>query len=433
MKAVVWHSGSGGRDRRELILKPSWFMRIRRLQPYLIMFALLILIAANYGFAARATGDNDFLPGWVAARAWLTSGTNPYESSVAVEAQEMIYGRPANIEDNESQALFLYPLWAILLYIPLSLVPYPLALALWMTILELGIPLVVWICTRLMRWRVSPRILIGVMLFSIFSYHGMRAIVTGQFAVIEAILVVGALLAIQDRRDILGGILLALSLTKPHFALPLVLFVILWSISTQRWRLLAVTVLTPVLLLGLTAILSRSWVLMWLRSLTAYAQAVDFLPPILKIGVDIGAVGFWTALGLSAALMIYLVVEWWLALEKQDHWFHWTAALTLVITSLITIRTSSANLLLMTPALVIILKIWLDRSKGAGSLPAFVIGMLVMLGTWALFMFTSGQPYESPILFLPLPLVGLFGLLWSRWWVVSGPGALVDSDLLAWD
>jgi hypothetical protein len=415
------------------MLKPSWFSRIRQLQPYLITVALLVLVAANFSFAVRAIGDNDFLPGWVAARAWLTSGTSPYDPSVAVETQEMIYGRPANAENDESLALFLYPLWAMLLYIPLSLAPYPLALALWMTILELGLPLVVWMCTRLMRWRVSPRVLIGMMLFSIFNYHGIRAIVTGQFAVVEAILVVGTLLAIRDRRDVLGGILLGLSLTKPHVALPLVLFVTLWSISTQRWRLLAVTLVTPLLLLGLTLLLSRGWVLMWLRSLTVFAQAVDFLPPLLKIGVDMGAAGFWTALALSIALLIYMVVEWWLALEKEEHWFHWTAAITLVITSLITIRTSSANMVLLIPALVLILKIWLDRSKGKGSLPAFVFGMLVMIGIWALFIFTSGQRFENPYLFLLLPLVALFGLLWSRWWVVSGPGAVVDSDLLVWD
>jgi hypothetical protein len=164
-----------------------------------------------------------------------------------------------------------------------------------------------------------------------------------------------------------------------------------------------------------------------------FAQAVDFLPPLLKIGVDMGAAGFWTALALSIALLIYMVVEWWLALEKEEHWFHWTAAITLVITSLITIRTSSANMVLLIPALVLILKIWLDRSKGKGSLPAFVFGMLVMIGIWALFIFTSGQRFENPYLFLLLPLVALFGLLWSRWWVVSGPGAVVDSDLLVWD
>jgi len=408
-------------------------MRIRRLQPFLIALALLVLISANFGFALQAIGDNEFLPGWVAARGWITSGISPYDPSVAVEAQEMIYGRPANPEDGESLALFLYPLWAMLFYVPLSLAPYPLALALWMTILELGLPFIVWMWARLMRWRVSPQVLIGMMLFSIFSYHSMRAIVTGQFAVIEATLMVGALLAIQDRRDILGGALLALALVKPQFAIPLVLFVILWAISMQRWRLLAVTVLSPLLLLGLAVLLSRNWLLMWLRSLSTYAQTVDFLPPILKIGVDLGAAGFWIGLGISVAMTIYMVVEWWLALEKEERWFQWTAALTLVVTSLITVRTTSANLVLIIPALVFIFKIWMDRSKGRGSLSAFVFGMLIMIGVWGLYFLTSGQISENPYIFLPLPLVALLGLLWTRWWVVRGPSSLVDSELLTWD
>lgn len=415
---------------KELKLQSAWFTRFRKFQPLFIAVAILILIGANFSFAVRVIGDNDFLPGWVAARSWLTTGISPYDPSVAVDAQEMIYGRPANIEGGESLARFLYPLWTLLFYVPLSLVPYPLALALWMTILQLGLPFLVWLSARIMRWRVSPRIQIGMMLVSIFSYHGLRAIVTGQFAVVEAVLMVGALLAIQERQDILAGILLAFSLAKPHYALPLILFVVLWSISAQRWRLLASTVLSPLLLLLLALLLSRDWILMWLRSLTVFTQAVDFLPPIIQIGLSIGAVGFWTGFGISLAMVVYMVVEWWLALEKQDHWFQWAAALTLVLTCLFTVRTTSADLLLTTPALVLILKIWLDRSKGAGSLPAFVLGMLVLIGIWGLYLITGEQPYESAYLFLPLPLLALVGLLWSRWWAVSGPGSLVDPDLM---
>ncbi len=412
-------------------MQSAWFAQYRRFQPLIITFAILILIGANFSFAVRVIGVNDFLPGWVAARSWLTTGISPYDPSVAVEAQEIIYGRPANIEGGESLARFLYPLWTLLFYIPLSLAPYPLALALWMTILQLGLPLLVWLSARLMHWRVSPRVQIGMMLVSIFSYHGLRAIVTGQFAVVEAVLIVGALLAIQERHDILSGVLLAFSLAKPHYALPLILFVILWSISVQRWRLLASTALSPLVLLLLSLLLSGDWILMWLRSLTAFAQSVDFLPSIIQVGISIGVAGFWTGLGVSVAMVVYMVVEWWLALEKPDHWFQWAAALTLVLTTLFTIRTTSADLLLTIPALVLILRTWLDRSKGAGSLPAFVLGMLVMIGTWGLFFITTGQTYESVYLFLPLPLLALGGLLWSRWWVVRGPGSLVDPDLMA--
>ncbi len=414
-------------------MSSSWFLRIRPSLPLLVLVALLGLGAANFGFATSALGGNDFLPCWMAARMWLSERISPYHPTVSEEAQKMIYGRQANPEDGETLALCLYPLWAILLFVPLSIVPYPLALAIWMTLLELGLPLLVWMGVRLMRWRAPPRILAGMMVFAILFYHGVRAIMTGQFAIVEAILVFGALLAIQRGQDTLGGALLGMSLIKPHLSSFLLLFVILWSISMRRWRLLLSAVLSPLLLVGFSFLLSRDWMLMWLRSLVTFTQSIDVRPPLIIVSWNLGVVGFWIGVGLLVALVLYMLVAWFRALGQADHWFQWTATLTLVITTLITVRTTTANLVLLIPALVLILKVWLDRKKGAGTLAALGVAGGVLAGVWALYFLTAGQLSESPYLSLPLPLLTLIGSLWSRWWITSGPGVLVHSESLSWD
>ena len=56
-----------------------------------------------------------------------------------------------------------------------------------------------------------------------------------------------------------------------------------------------------------------------------------------------------------------------------------------------------------------------------------------MAGTWVLYFLTAAQVSESAYLFLPLPLLALIGLLWSRWWTTGGPGVLVHSEMLSWD
>ncbi len=409
------------------------FLQFRRMVPLFIVLMLLALGIANYQFAVRALGGNDFLPGWVAARQWLSEGLNPYEPAVSQEAQEMIYGRPANPEDGETQALFLYPLWAMILYVPLSLLPYPLALALWMMILELGLPFLMWLGTRLFRWDPSPRMLVALMVFPIVCYHGIRSIVIGQFAVVEMLLIVASLISIQRRQDVLGGTLLALTLIKPQLSLPLMLFIILWSISAGRWRLLATAIAVPILLLGVSVLVNREWILWWLRSLVRYVEYVDIRPPILAIGADLSSVGFWIALGLMFVLMLFMILQWFRAFDRSDHWFQWTTALTLVVTSLITIRTTSANLVLTIPALILILKVWLDRKKQAGTRTAWIVASALMAIIWLLFFVTTQGQSEHPILYLPLPLFALVGLLWSRWWITSGPGALIDAEPLVWD
>ena len=369
----------------------------------------------------------------MAARMWLGEGVNPYDPSVAVAAQQVIYGRPANAEDGENLGLLLYPLWVMIFYVPLSIAPYPLALAIWMTMLEIGLPLLVWLAVRLNRWRASPRLLIVMIVFFILSYHGMRAIFSGQIAVFESLLVVGGLLAIQREKDVAGGILLAVSLVKPHLSAFLLLFVILWSISMRRWRLLISLILSPLLLLGLCLLLSRDWMLMWLRSLVALAQSVDVRPPIIILGWKFGAAAFWTGLGLIVALGIFMIVEWFRALGNGDNWFQWTAALTLVTTCMLTLRTTSANMVLLIPAVVLVLKVWLDRKKSGGRISAFLGGLIVFAALWLLYIMTAGELAESPYLFLPVPLLAFIGLLWSRWWITGGPGVLVHSDALSWD
>jgi hypothetical protein len=413
-------------------LRALRFLQFRRMVPVFIVLMLLALGIANYQFAVRALGGNDFLPGWVAARQWLTEGLDPYEPAVSQEAQEMIYGRPANPEDGETQALFLYPLWAMILYVPLSLLPYPLALALWMTILELGLPFLMWLGTRFFRWKPSQRTLVVVMVFPIVCYHSIRAIVIGQFAVVEMLLIVASLLAIQHRRDVLGGALLALTLIKPQISLPLMLFIILWSISASRWRLLVTTILVPILLLGISLLVNRDWILWWLRSIVRYVEYVDIRPPILAIGANLSSIGFWVALVLLVVLVVFMILQWFKALDQRDHWFQWTTALTLVITSLITLRTTTANLVLNIPALILILKVWLDRNKEAGTRTAWIAASVLMAIIWLLFFVTMQGQHEHPILYLPLPLFALIGLMWSRWWITSGPGAMMDGEPLIW-
>jgi hypothetical protein len=414
-------------------LRARRISQLPRIFPYLIIALFIALGVANYQFAVRALGGNDFLPGWVAAREWLSEGINPYEPSVSQTAQEMIFGRPANLENGETQALFLYPLWAMIVYVPLSLLAYPLALAIWMTLLELGLLLVVWMGTKLIRWRVSPRLLAVMMVSPILCYHGFRSIVSGQFAVIEMLLITSALLAIQSDRDVLGGALLALTLIKPQLSLLLLFFVILWSISMRRWWLLTTSLVTPLLLLGISVLVSRGWILWWLRSIVRFVEYIDVRPPIMATVGEIPRFGSWVALGLMLVLVMLMVVEWFRALGKKDHWFQWTASLTLVITSLISFRTTTANLVLLIPALLMILKVWLERKKESGIRTAWIVVGLFMAGIWLLFFLTTHGQQENVLLFLPFPLFALVGLMWSRWWITSGPGVLIETEKQAWD
>ncbi len=379
---------------------------------------LVGLSIANYRLAVQAPGGNDFLARWVGANQWLVHGRNPYSPQVSLEAQMLIYGRPAERQAGEDVAHFAYPLFSMLFFAPFGLIPYPLARSLWMTLLEIGLPVLAVLSIQLCGWKPSPWIQRLLILFSVLWYHGFRAVILGQFAVIEALLMIGALLAIQRRQDAVGGVLLGLSLSKPQMAALLIPFVFLWAISTRRTLILTWGVGTIVLLLAGSLALIPSWPIEWARQILDYTSYTAVGPPISILAglVPSGAgpiTGVLTGLGL-----IYLAFLWQRALGKEDRWFQWTAAVTIAMTNLIALRTATTNYVVMLPALALVFTVWNERWGSGANGPILIVMLGLFVGLWALFLVTVEGNQEHPALYLPVPLFALAGLWWSRWWVM---------------
>lgn len=386
----------------------------------LLIGFLFALTFANYRFAILAPGGNDLLPRWLGTRLWLTEGISPYDERVSLQAQEMIYGRPAQPERGEDVAHFVYPLPVVLFTAPLSLLPFPVARAIWMTVLEISLLLLALASARLVRWRPGPVWTGLLMAFVIFWYHGFRAVVLGQFAALGAVLVIGGLLAVDRRQDVLAGILLALSISKPQLAVLLLPLVVVWGISRRRWRLVLSTVLG---VLGLTVvfmILLPTWPIEWLLQVTDYPEYTPASSPIaIAVGLLTPRMGFLAPV-LSLVLLVYMVWEWILTWGADRSRFLWTSLLTLSITQIILIRTATTNFLVLLPGLFLLLVSWQERW---GRKADWVIGgtlLVWLIVPWWLFLVTIDGNIEDPIMHLPLPFFVLLSLLWTRWWAIRG-------------
>src|SRR4030066_1132757 len=119
-----------------------------------------------------------------------------------------------------------------------------------MTLIEVSLPALIIMGLGLAHWRPLLWLQVPLLLFAVLSYHGIRTVVLGQFAAIEAVLMVGALLAIQRRQDQLAGILLGLSIAKPHMAVLLIPFVLLWAVRSARIIVAGWATATAGLLIG---------------------------------------------------------------------------------------------------------------------------------------------------------------------------------------
>jgi hypothetical protein len=398
----------------------------RAWQIVLLLLACGMLVALTYGnivFAERAPGGNDFLPRWLGTRQWVTQGINPYDPSVAQQAQQMIYGRPADPTAGEDLALFAYPLPITLFVVPFSLFPFVVARALWMTLLEVSLLVLMLLSIQLTKWRPGSLLLGVLMLFSITWYHGFRDVVLGQFSAVDAVLIAGGLLAIQRGSDAMAGILFAFSLCKPQLIVLLIPFVLLWALTRRRMALFGWIIGASVVLFGGFMVLSPSWPILWLRQVITYptyTATVSASPISLLAGLFPAGSGWITAI-VSSLFGFYLLWEWVLSSGKHDSWFQWTAAMTLVVTQLVSPRTASTNFLVFMPGIMLIFDVCLRRWHRAGTYAVAIIGLALAAAPWLLFLNTVQGNQESLLMLVPLPLLMFVGLWWVRWWATRAP------------
>jgi hypothetical protein len=388
--------------------------------------AVIAMTYANYRFSQANPGGNDFLARWVGARAWLLDGTSPYDPEVSLEAQELIYGRPARPEAGEDVAHFVYPLHAMLFFGPFGLMDYPLARALWMTVVEISLIALAIVSIRLVEWQTKPWITAILVAFTLLWYHGIRSLILGQFASVDALLIILALWLIRQNRDVAASILLALSTAKPQMAFLIVPFVFLWAISRRRRQLVLGLIVSSVVILVGTLALMPDWPLRMFWQLLEYPDYTTTISPLAIIAAATPALETPLSILLHGLALVYLIGEWILAWGKDFRWFLWAALLTLVITNMVAFRTATTNYLMLLPVLFLVFRVMHERWGRTGLILVFLTMGFLFLGLWMLFLRTVNGNLEHSIMYLPLPFLSLLGLWWVRWWVIRPPRTLYE-------
>jgi hypothetical protein len=317
----------------------------------------------------------------------------------------------------------VYPLPVVLFVGPFSLLPYPLARALWMTLLQILLPLLFILGIQLSRWRPGPYLTAITLLFSVLWYFGFRAMILGQFAILEAVFIAAGLLLLHQARDFWAGLLLALSIIKPQVTVLLLPLVLLWAYSRGRWTLIGSLIgWSLALVAGFMAVLP-DWPLQWIY------QVLDY-PNYTYPGSPVSIVAGWLPINtglltaaLSVILLLLLFWAWFQAYGEDEPTFQWTAGITLVITQLIAPRTATTNFLVFVPALMLLFGVIANRWQDSGNLILGLILAFLLIAPWTLFLATIMGDREHAIMHVPFPLLMLLTLWWVRWWAV-GSGSM---------
>ncbi len=397
----------------------------------LILLAILllgVLIWGNLRFVQANPGGTDFLVHWVGTRAFILEGLSPYSDETALQIQTMVYGRAALPGEHELRVA--YPLYSILIFLPFALISdYNTARAIWMAVLECGLILMVFLSLNLVRWRPKPIVLLFLLLFSLFWYHGLRPVILGNVVVLVALAFIGVMLALRNGHDELAGVLLALTTIKPQVAVVFIVFISMWCLINKRAKTVIWFFITLGLLSALAFLFIPDWILQNLREVLRYpgynppgtlsAALEDLLP---QAGRRIGN-------ALSAITALILLIEWFLAMRRATQGFIWTACLSLVASLWIGLQTDPGNFIVAFPAILLVFSVWIERWRVVGIGAVFLSMILLFVGLWAIFLNSVEyvyQPVQSPIMFLPLPLVLLILLYWVRWWAINPPATWFD-------
>ncbi len=360
-------------------------------------------------FTSRFPGGNDFYSRWANGCALVLEGQNPYSDQVTQRTQIGMYGRPAR--PGEDLTAYSYPLYALFFFWPLCFIStYPLVQAIWMTLMLYALLAGVVLTMRVARWRPSAWLWSITMIWAVLNYPHARALVLGQMATLVFLALALALWALEQERDGLVGVLLAITTIKPQMSFLLLPWVLWWAAWHRRWRVWWGFGLALALLAGLSFLLVPTWGGDFLQDVYTYDTTAGIfnyhsltwivVRYFLGLGPAVEAIG----VGLFA---LYAVWEMWRGRRTGWGGFLWTTGLMLILTHFIAPRAATTHYTMLLLPLFAWFARLQERLAHRAWLVLLGIEAALLVGQWAIFLTTIQGNYETAPVYLPFPLLML--------------------------
>jgi hypothetical protein len=365
---------------------------------FLISISLVICILTwvNYHFVVPISTLDEFKNAWQGTNSWLIQGQNPYNTIAG----------------------FNIPFTAIFFFLPFGLVDFVLARAIWLTIIEASLFLLVIIGLDFSGWKVPIKSLPFVVFTGLVWYYGIRAIFLSQFSVLVLLLLYGGLLLIKKKQDILGGFLLALTISQPETAVLILLFITIWALAAKRYQLLASIFSGMAFLAILSIILLPGWPIQWLISLFGSAgMSILYTSTLSKLAYQVPGIRLGLALVLNLSVLVLLIIEWVTSIKDVERLFVWLVMITIVVNSITKLRSDAVDIIGLLPVIFYIIMVIQEKWKVIGDGMAIVIFTSLVILPWLnnIILWLHGSR-ETLSFNLILPILCLVVLVWIKWW-----------------
>ncbi|HSL43936.1 MAG TPA: hypothetical protein VK897_10935 [Anaerolineales bacterium] len=406
-----------------------------------MLLILVAFLAANITVSRMLPGGEWFFLRWSGARAFLVENIEPYSTELAQRTQEVAYGRRAF--SSEYAYVLNDPLFIVLLYAPIVLIQNLLAgispslatfidfaflRGLWMLLSQIALVGTVLLSLSLAEWE-PPRWVYAVLLvFGLFNYFSVNALISGTPAIILGFLYVSVLAALRAQSDELAGALLALVAYQWEAGGLFFLYILFMVATNRRWGVLAGFGMALFVLLAISFMVDQGWGLPYIRAVISdwirganltFGHILSNWVPDSRF--SLGGI-------VAVVLGFILFVEWVSSVDAHFRRVVWTAALSLAVTPLMGFAIFPSNhVVLLLPFILILALVW-ERWQRRRVLYTLLILILVLGVFYALYARSLYiyEPLVTDLMSVLPPIAAIIGLYWMRWWAVRSPRIWLD-------
>lgn len=394
----------------------------------LILFALVGATLLNLRLSSTFLLQDDFAPRWVAAREWMQSGSSPYSDSTHQATLELL-DENGNEPFGLSQGRFVDPAWFVLFYLPISFVPYNIARAIWMTLIELSLILSVVLSIRMAGLKMSTVELLITSILVLVFYPLFKTVLVISVNAPYIFLTLLAVHLARERQGTMAGLLFALSVWMVPLSLFLVILFMIWLGARRDNSLAKIFFSSIAFLILVSLILFPGWVAEWFAAyLRLFPDFSWVRTPLIVFGELFPGASAQIAITLSLVVLVMMLVEWYGIGEREGRGFHWKLMLTLNLLYLFNLSSDGIYLIWLFAPLFSVFKYLTEKWRVSGRIIFWVTYLALIFIHWRRFQITQNcSTEESSLVILLLPTITFLGLQWFRWWATVSPKALIDS------
>ena len=336
---------------------------------------------SNSAATGRPRGNlSDLYPRWIGARELLLHGRDPYRPDVTREIQQGYYGRPLDASrsgDPIDQQGFAYPVYVVFYLAPTVRLDFRVVQRAfrWILVGITAASALLWL--RVLGWQVSVPAQVAAVALTLGNLPVLQGLKLQQLTLLVVAMCAAAVALLVAGRPLAAGMVLALATIKPQLVLPLLLWLMIWSLGDLRRRYRWVVAFF-VVLIGLCAaseLVLPHWIGRFGRAVSEYWQYTQAVPMLeVMLGKAFGGL---VEVLLAGITVLFCYRRRKLAVESGA--FQLSTCLVLALTVIMVPTLSLYNQVLLVPGVLLIARdrraIWAGSLVGRGLL-IVVAGLL---------------------------------------------------------